>query len=197
MKNQISFLVASALCACVTLTTHDALARGRHGPADESSVRGDGATDSDKAGRRAMKERARQKLQAHVHEELVARVGLSDEKARALSEVMKRRGQEREAQGQRMRQEMKQLHGLVKSEASDAELRAQMERIARLRQEKREDAQGLMEETASFLSPREQARMMLAFPKVMRETRKLIRESRRGGRHGHGDHAAHDEDLDD
>lgn len=194
MKTPTTLLTVSALCAGMSLLPLAASARGHQGPRDEASAhRGhhdDGHDDDhdhgDRSERRAMRERARQKLHAHVHEELTARVGLSEEKSRALAEVMKRRGQEREAHGQRVRQEMKRLRDLVKNEAEDAALQAQMERIAQVRQEKREDAQGLLEETRSFLSPREQARLMLALPKVMRETRRLIRQSRHGSGRGHG-----------
>jgi hypothetical protein len=76
------------------------------------------------------------------------------------------------------------LKELVDQKANDAALKAQMKTV--LDSHGREQAMDdLAVELGKFLTPTEQAKVMVAFPEVMKDAMRLIREAR-GGRGGRG-----------
>lgn len=135
--------------------------------------------------RKALREQIHRKVQKRLAEELSSRLRLDEYKSEQLAKALEKHGDERKMHGKRLRQEMKTLKRLVSENASDAELRRQMNVLAESRQQRKDGMQSLLRETESFLTTKEQATLMLAFPKVMKDTRRMMRKARRDKHRGH------------
>ena len=135
--------------------------------------------------RKALREKIQQKVQKRLAVELSSRLRLDEDKSAQLANALEKHGDERKVHGKRLRQEMKTLKKLVSENASDAELRRQMDVLAEARQQRKDGMQSLLRETESFLTTKEQATLMLAFPRVMKDTRRMMRKARRDKRGGH------------
>jgi Spy/CpxP family protein refolding chaperone len=155
----------------------------RHGEADgEKKGRGGKMSDDERA---ALRERVQQKIQTYLTVELSSRAGLDDKKALQLGAAIKTQLQQRQAAREKKRAEMKKLRELVESKAADAALKAQVKAVVD-QGDREEQLQSLLDETSKFLTPTEQAKVVVAWPEVMKETRRLIAKARRD-RGGAGD----------
>lgn len=138
-----------------------------------------------KAERKELRRKIHKKVHQRMTSELSKRLQLDEGKSAQLAEALKRHGDERRTHGKRLRKEMKKLKKLVAQDASEAEMRRQMENLAEARQARKDGMQSLLQETESFLTTKEQATLMLAFPRVMKDTRRMMRMARRDKRREH------------
>lgn len=192
--------LASFLALSVAPT---AFAKSHHFSPGESQLE-DGEVPAErhrmsKEERKALRNQIHKKVQKRLASELSQRLRLDEQKSAQLAEAIGRHGDARKAHGKRLRQEMKKLKKLVAENASDQELRRQMDVLAEARQERKDGMQSLLRETESFLTTKEQATLMLAFPRVMKDTRRMMHQARRGKHRGpRGDkgfeHPEHDDD---
>lgn len=153
----------------------------RHG--DEERRRRGGALSDEQRG--ALRERVQQKIQTYLTVELSSRAGLDEKKSLQLGAAIKAQMQRRQAAREKKRAEMQKLRELLDSKAADAALRAQVKSVVD-QSDREEQLQALLDETARFLTPTEQAKVVLAWPEVMRETRRLILQARRDRNGGDG-----------
>jgi hypothetical protein len=134
------------------------------------------------AERGALKERVQQKIQTYLTVELSARAGLDEKKALQLGQAIKAHLERKQTSRQKKREELEKLRGLVESKGADAALKAQVKAVVD-QHEREEQMALLLDDTARFLTPLEQAKVVLAFPDVMKDTQRMIRDAR-GGRGG-------------
>lgn len=146
----------------------------RHG---NDGKKGDGDAMSDEE-RGALRERVQQKIQSYLTVELASRAGLNEEKTLQLGAAIKAQMQRRQATREKKRDEMKKLRELVEAKAADAALKAQVKSVVD-QGDREEQLQALLDDTSKFLTPTEQAKVVLAWPEVMKETRRLIANARR------------------
>lgn len=134
--------------------------------------------------RRALEEEVRGKMQAYLAVELSSRLGLDEQRAQQLSAALARQGERRQAARQRTRAAHQRLEALLEQKADAAALERQMQEVSAARAEEAASLGALLEEIKAFLTVREQARLVVALPEVMREMRQMMRQSRRGHRQG-------------
>jgi hypothetical protein len=130
--------------------------------------------------RAAKKREVAQKIDTLLIVELSTRLKLTDEKTLKLKDVLQKSREAREARQALVAAEREKLRALVDKKASDSELKAQSAKLAGLVAAKPDD--GIFEQTAKFLTPHEQAELLLALPELRKEVRGLAREAR--GRRG-------------
>lgn len=153
--------------------------------------------------RKALRKKVREKIHMRLVADLAERLALDEKKSQQLAESIEKHGLARRQHGKRLREEMKKLKTMLAENASDIELRTQMSVLSEARQQRKDGMQSLLRDTESFLSTREQAMLVLAFPRVMKDTRKMMRKARHDRRKGgegdeKGRHPRHHEDgLDD
>ncbi len=149
------------------------------------------------ARREEMRARVQQKVQAFLTTELQSRVGLDATKSAKLSDAIQAHMERKHARAKQLREEMKKLRGLVDGKASDAQIKAQLDRVLGA-SSRDDDAQAFIGDTSKFLSVQEQAKLALALPDVLKEVHHMMRSSHRemrGGRGGFGGRGpADDED---
>lgn len=136
--------------------------------------------------RAALRDRVKQKIQTYLTVELSSRAGLDDKKALQLGSAIKSHLEKREAARKTRHEAFVKLRELVDQKANDAALKAQMKTVldSHGREQGMDD---LAAELGKFLTPTEQAKVMVAFPEVMKDAMRLIREARgRWGGRGHG-----------
>lgn len=137
--------------------------------------------------RAALRDRVKQKIQTYLTVELSSRAGLDDKKALQLGSAIKGHLEKREVARKTRHEAFVKLKELVDQKANDAALKAQMKTVldSHGREQGMDD---LAVELGKFLTPTEQAKVMVAFPEVMKDAMRLIREARggRGGRGGPG-----------
>lgn len=131
--------------------------------------------------REALQAEVERKIDTFLTVELSTRLGLTDEKALKLSRLLKARREQRQQDRKTTRQEYKKLQELVDAGASDAQLKAQTATVVAAHRKSR-DNEDLLGETAKFLTPREQALLVLAFPHLQQETQRMLKQARRDGR---------------
>lgn len=142
--------------------------------------------------RKALRQKVHGKIQKHLATELAERLALDETKSQRLADAIEKHGKARQTHGKNLREEMKKLKSLLADNASDAELRAQMQTLSEARQQRKDGMQSLLRDTESFLSTKEQAKLVLAFPRVMKDTRRMMRKARHENRRGrHGDEKRH------
>ena len=137
--------------------------------------------------RAALRDRVKQKIQTYLTVELSSSAGLDEKKSLQLGAAIKGHLEKREAARKTRHDAFVKLKELVDQKANDAALKAQMKTV--LDSHGREQAMDdLAVELGKFLTPTEQAKVMVAFPEVMKDAMRLIREARggRGGRGGPG-----------
>ena len=183
MRHVLPRLFAVALAAAVIVPT---VAIAGDTAADVGGKRGKrGKGKMNPAEREALRERVQSKIQSYLTVELSSRAGLDDKKSLQLGNTIKAHLERRESARGTRHEAMKKLRELVDSKASDAALKTQMAAVASAA--KAEDPlDDLMAELGKFLTTQEQAKVMVAFPEVMKDAMHLIRDARRGGRGGGG-----------
>lgn len=158
------------------------------------------AGDHARGGPRAeMRERARErvgaKMATYLAQELATRAGLDANKREQLGKVVQTQIERRQAQRQELKQETRKLKQLLEDKASDAVVKAQLDKVMALT-DRDERMRGFVDDTAAFLTPREQAQVAVAFPRVMREARRMMHEAR-GGKGHRAEPGLHGETDDD
>jgi hypothetical protein len=146
--------------------------RGEHG----ERTRGEGKLSDEE--RRALRQRVQDKIQAYLTRELSDRAGLDERKAAQLSEAIGAQLKRRHEAKERRHTAMEQLRQLVQTQASDAALRAQLGKLVD-HNDREEQLHLLLEDLSTFLTPLEQAKIALAWPRVLKEARSLIVQARR------------------
>lgn len=138
--------------------------------------------------RAELRERVKGKIQTYLTVELSSRAGLDEKKTLQLGSAIKAHLERKEATRTTRREAFAKLRELVDGKAADAALKAQMKTVVDTHS-KGEAMDSLLDETAKFLTPTEQAKVMVAFPDVMKDAMKLVREARgkRGDRDGGAD----------
>jgi len=151
----------------------------------ERGERGERAAKRSPEERAQLRTRVQGKLQEYVATELAQRAGLDDKKKGQLADVIKARGERRKAAHESRKSAHDKLRQLVEQKAGDGQLKAQMKAVIDAGDDNERGA--LLEETARFLTPLEQAKVMLALPDVMKEAQHLMKEARgKRGRRGFG-----------
>ncbi len=140
--------------------------------------------------RQQLEEAVGRKMDTFITVELSSQLGLSDDKALKLSRLLRERREAKQAARQQARTEYEALQQLLDSGAGDSALKAQTQKVINAAQ-RAEAPPDLLEATRSFLTPKEQARLVLVLPHVRREmrmmmkqARKELRQRRRGARRG-------------
>jgi hypothetical protein len=138
--------------------------------------------------RSALRERVKGKIQTYLTVELSSRAGLDEKKSLQLGSAIKAHLERKEAARGGRREAVAKLRELVDGKAADAALKSQMKAVIDMHN-KQEALDTLLDETARFLTPTEQARMLVALPDVMKDAMNLMREARgtRGERRGGDD----------
>lgn len=132
--------------------------------------------------RAALRERVKQKIQTYLTVELSSRASLDEKKSLQLGAALKSHLDGREKARTTRHDAFKKLKELVDSKANDAALKAQMSAVLDTHH-KEQAMDDLATSLGKFLTPTEQAKVIVAFPEVMKDAMHLIREAR-GGRGG-------------
>jgi Spy/CpxP family protein refolding chaperone len=136
--------------------------------------------------RAKLKAEVQRKMQTFITVELASQLGLDDKRALKLSAAIKKHHEQADAHHAKMRAEMEALKSLLESgSASDKALNAQAKKVLKLR-DGRPEMEDIFADTKSFLSAKERAKLILVFPHVQQEMRKMMRHARREMRGGHG-----------
>lgn len=122
----------------------------------------------------------RQKLRTLVGAKLSERLGLDEATALKLSDAIRVHREAQHAAREKLRKERDKLAALVRDGASEDALRAQTAKVLAA-VDGEPELDDLARATATFLTPTQQAKLVLAFPEVMREVRGMMRGARRGG----------------
>lgn len=134
--------------------------------------------------REQMRAEVERKVQTFITVELASRLGLDEAKALKLAGAFKAHRERETKERAAMRGEYRKLKELLEGDAKDAALRAQTKKvIAAVRTKKAPDDE-LFKDTAKFLTPKQQAMLVLSLPEVMRETHRMMKRARRGRRGG-------------
>lgn len=148
---------------------------------------GKGAVDKD-ARRAEMRERVKAKIQTYVTVELAQRAGLDEKKSLQLGNAIKAHLDRKQKAREAKKQELQKLRALVDGKGADAAVKAQLQ-VLLGKDGRDEQTQAFVDDTSKFLTPTEQAKIVIALPEVMKDTRRLIRDARqerRAGRRGRG-----------
>jgi hypothetical protein len=151
-------------------------------------ARGDGREERGERGERggrlspeertALRERVQQKIQNYLTVELASRAGLDEKKSLQLGAALKAQMERRQAAREKKRNEMKKLRELLEGKANDAALKNQIKAVVD-QHDREEQLMALLDDTAKFLTPAEQAKVVVAWPEVMKDARRLIADARR------------------
>ena len=165
----------------------DGQGRGRGGRRHGGEGRKGGGMSEEQRG--ALRERVQQKIQTYLTVELSSRAGLDEKKSLQLGTAIKAQMERRQATREKKHAELQKLRDLVQQKAADAALKAQVKAVVD-QSDREEQLQALLDDTAKFLTPLEQAKIVVAWPDVMKDARRLIAQARRehrGGGQGAGD----------
>ena len=122
------------------------------GPRRHARMGGPGA-DEERGPRPEFAER----MKARIKEEL----GLSDEQSAKLEAAMKQRAQDEIPLSEKLIDQTKKLSDLVKKDAADAEIQAALDALKAARKEMLDGNEKFENSLASFLKPKQRAKMML------------------------------------
>ncbi len=129
--------------------------------------------------RSMLRDRIKQKIQTYLTVELSSRAGLDDKKSLQLGALVKTHLEKRADARKSRHEAFLALRTLVDQKAGDAALKAQM-KAALATHDKEQAMDELINELGTFLTPTEQAKVLLAFPEVMKDAKRLIRQARGG-----------------
>jgi hypothetical protein len=135
---------------------------------------------TEKEGHGELRKRIGQKMQAFISAELSSQAALDPAKTAQLQQTVATFMEQRQQSRANRREQMKQLRQLVQNNgSSDAQLLAQLQLVATSAPP--DDLDDLMKATAKYLSPREQAMVVMAIPDVLRDAKQLMRKGRGRG----------------
>jgi hypothetical protein len=130
----------------------------------------------DGKGHGELRKRVGRKMQAYLTAELSSRAALNNDKTAQLQQTVAAFMERRQQARANRREQMNQLRNLVQSKATDAQLNAQLAAVANSAPP--DDLGDLMAATSKYLSPHEQALVVMAIPEVLRDARQLMRQGR-------------------
>lgn len=150
------------------------------------------------ADREARRAELEQKVDTYITVELASQIGLSNDKALKLADALKARRASRKTRREATMAEYQKLKELVDKGAPEKDIKAQTARTVEAGRAMR-DEDDVLDDTAKFLTPMEQAKLVLAFPHVRREMKQLMKDGRgrrgeRGERGARGPGGFDDED---
>lgn len=172
-------MVRAALVLSLVLGCVPALAFDEHDPDLRLARRHHRLSPAE---RERLESEVRRKIETFLTVELSSRLGLYDATALKLADAIRTHREQQHQAHVRMREESEKLSALLRDGASDDALRAQTAKVLAAAAS-RPEPHDLARETAKFLTAQQQAKLVLAFPEVMRDVRKMMREAR-GGRRG-------------
>lgn len=158
--------------------------RGKRGPRGDRGRRGKLSPEE----RKQLQEEVGRRMDTFVTVELASRLDLTQDKALKLSAVVKAHREKTQAQRETVRAEHKKLKELIESGAKDPALKAQTQKVLAASKAV-PDREALLDDTAKFLTVSEQAKLVLAFPKIQRQMKRMVKRARgemRGERGGRG-----------
>lgn len=135
--------------------------------------------------REEIRQRVQQKVRTFLAVELSSKLSLDDAKSMKLADAIEAHMTRRRAGRDEVKLEAQKLRELLDKKAPDAQVKAQLDVVVK-KHTRGEDVEGLLADTAKFLSVTEQARLALALPEVMRDVREMMRDARRSAREGMG-----------
>jgi Spy/CpxP family protein refolding chaperone len=100
------------------------------------------------------------------------KLGLTDEQAAKFKDAMKAHQDAMKPLGEQMKAGIKTLRDQVKAKAADADIKATLESLKAARQAMSAEQEKFHESLASFLTPTQQAKMVLGMAKRMHENMK-------------------------
>lgn len=117
-------------------------------------------------------EEIQQKMHVFLTTELSRKLELDEGKSAQLGDALLQHGKAMRDARARQKQERKKLKELLRAEADTAAIESQLRALATAAAAKPE-AHELLQRTESFLSARERAQLLLAFPETMRKLRAM------------------------
>ena len=138
-----------------------------------ASAQGDPRDHEEK--RDEMRDRMQHKMQAYVTAELSSRLGLDEKKTLKLSATVRSHMEKRHERQKKLADEAQKLRGLVEGKASDAEVKKQLDVVLGAAGHE-QDIRDLMNESATYLSVTEQAKLALAIPEIIHDVRRMMHE---------------------
>lgn len=187
MRRSVLVLAVAALLSSVPAAAQDGF------PFDRGAGRPKGARLSPEERERVRAE-VQRKVKTYVAVELSSRLGLDEKKAMRLSEAVGAHMERKAAARKALRQEHEKLRQLVEQGADDKALSAQIQSVSR-RAAAMDVHDELLADCATFLTVKEQAKLVLAVPDVMREVGRMARGPGRGLREGRRGPGARGDDV--
>lgn len=180
----VALLLAVTAAAAVRATGSPPVPPESSSPATRGDRPGERGERGERGGEGGeLRARVQQKIQTYLTVELSARAGLDEKKSLQLSGAIKAHMERKQHARAGKKAELQKLRALVDSKGADAAIKAQITAVADQSQ-REEQLQQLIEDTGKFLTPTEQARIIIALPDVMKDTMSMIREARGGERAG-------------
>lgn len=128
--------------------------------------------------RAEMKEKLQRKMHTYLTVELSELLSLDEKKAVQLSGALKRNNEAMQKHHQKMRMLSKALEKSLEENASEKKLQVQLKELTTWMAQ-RPSAARLLEETKSFLTVQEQSRLVLAYPRLIKEMRGMMQKHRK------------------
>ena len=128
--------------------------------------------------RAALRARVQEKIQTYLVVELSSKAGLDDKKSLQLGTAMKAHLERTDAARDDKHQALEVLKGLIDQKAADAALTTQIKAVMSM-SDREEQQQQLLANVAKFLTPTEQAKIVVALPEVMKDAMRLVRDARK------------------
>jgi len=128
--------------------------------------------------RAALRARVQEKIQTYLVVELSSKAGLDDKKSLQLGTALKAHLERNDAARDDKRQALEALQGLIDQKAPDAAISAQIKAVLAMNG-REEQQQLLLADVAKFLTPTEQAKIVVALPGVMKDAMRLVRDARK------------------
>lgn len=130
--------------------------------------------------RRRLEDEVQRKVHTYVTVELSSRLGLDDETALQLADIIRAHREQQHEAHKKVRAESETLERLLREGASEAALKKQTA-VVLAAAAARPHLDDLVKASAKLLTTKQQAQLVLAFPDVMRDVRRMMRKARHGG----------------
>lgn len=130
--------------------------------------------------RRRLEDEVQRKMHTYVTVELSSRLGLDDKTALQLADIIRAHREQQHAAHEKVRAESDALEKLLKEGANEAALKKQTA-VVLAAAAARPHLEDLVRASAKILTTEQQAKLVLAFPDVMRDVRRMMRKARHGG----------------
>ncbi len=128
--------------------------------------------------REALRARVQEKIQTYLVVELSSKAGLDEKKSLQLGTAIKAHLARMETARDDKHQALEALQGLVDQKAPDAAVSAQIKAVLSIT-DREQAQQQLLADVAKFLTPTEQAKIVIAMPEVMKDAMRLVRDARK------------------